>query len=412
MIVRFAALPLELRLLLVFLLSTIVAGQLNRGIYRLAWHQRDVGPWSQAARGAPARHWPDFLPVVGWFFLRREVSIHGSLYWLRPLLVELLFSIGIASLYWWETSRLLPWQATATGSVLHLQFLAHFVLIALMVVATFIDIDEKTIPDAITIPGTLLGLLIAAILPQSQLSIIALETNDTPIVLNLILTSPAPWSEDLDGSFGLWLGIVCFIAWCYALLPKIWWTRSGPIKALRYLIASIGRNPVTKWIGGLAVLGCLVIVFFWRNGGPEWQASLSSLVGLAFGGGLVWAVRFVAGWALRKEAMGFGDVTLMAMIGSFVGWQPALIIFFLAPLAGMAIAISQWLLTRQPEIAYGPFLCAATLLLVVFWASIWDHWGLDIFGLGLFVPILVAICLLLMAVLLFAWRRITSLFYA
>ena len=114
--------------------------------------------------------------------------------------------------------------------------------------------------------------------------------------------------------------------------------------------------------------------------------------------------------AKHKEAMGFGDVTLMAMIGSYVGWQPALLIFFLAPLAGMVIAVSQWILTRQPEIAYGPFLCAATLTLIVFWGSIWANWGLDIFGLGVFVPILVGVCLLLMAVLLFVWRVVSSFF--
>ena len=40
--------------------------------------------------------------------------------------------------------------------------LAHLVLISLMLVASLIDADEKIIPDAITVPGTLLGLLLAA----------------------------------------------------------------------------------------------------------------------------------------------------------------------------------------------------------------------------------------------------------
>ena len=42
---------------------------------------------------------------------------------------------------------------------------------ALMLVATFIDFDEKTIPDEITIPGTLLGLLFAALWPDSHLPV-------------------------------------------------------------------------------------------------------------------------------------------------------------------------------------------------------------------------------------------------
>ena len=40
-------------------------------------------------------------------------------------------------------------------------FFVHAVLFILMVAATFIDFDERIIPDLITIPGTLLGLLLA-----------------------------------------------------------------------------------------------------------------------------------------------------------------------------------------------------------------------------------------------------------
>ena len=44
-----------------------------------------------------------------------------------------------------------------------------------MAAASFIDIDEKTIPDLITIPGTLLGLILAAALPMAQLPHIAMR---------------------------------------------------------------------------------------------------------------------------------------------------------------------------------------------------------------------------------------------
>ena len=49
------------------------------------------------------------------------------------------------------------------------EFAAHAVLIALMLAASMIDVDEKIIPDEITIPGTLVGLLMAAAWPWSLL---------------------------------------------------------------------------------------------------------------------------------------------------------------------------------------------------------------------------------------------------
>ena len=43
------------------------------------------------------------------------------------------------------------------------------------------------------------------------------------------------------------------------------------------------------------------------------------MLGLAVGWGLTQFVRKSASFILRREAMGFGDVTLMGMIGAFHG---------------------------------------------------------------------------------------------
>ncbi len=122
----------------------------------------------------------------------------------------------------------------------------------------------------------------------------------------------------------------------------------------------------------------------------------------------MWAVRVVASGMLGQEAMGFGDVTLMAMIGAFLGWQPSLMVFFMAPFAGLFIAVAQWLFTGRKDIAYGPFLCAAAFVLVLCWRSVWERWG-PVFQLGLFIPAVVAVCVLLMAVLLGAYRLLLRL---
>ena len=169
------ALPLVAQLALLFALGTVVGGQINRGVYRLAWFPRLIGPWSPPHSDAPPRRWFDRLPVVGWLGLRREAAIHGAGFWVRPMLIEIACGAGFAAMYWWELQRgLLP--PALRGWVIFdepivAQYFSHIVLISLMAVATFIDFDEKTIPDEITVPGALLGLILAACLPLAALPI-------------------------------------------------------------------------------------------------------------------------------------------------------------------------------------------------------------------------------------------------
>lgn len=84
--------------------------------------------------------------------MERESNIHGSWFWLRPMLIELVFALSLAALYVWECDGGMMPTANLPLATVHCQFLAHAVLLALMVAATFIDLDEKTIPDSITIP--------------------------------------------------------------------------------------------------------------------------------------------------------------------------------------------------------------------------------------------------------------------
>jgi prepilin signal peptidase PulO-like enzyme (type II secretory pathway) len=155
------------------------------------------------------------------------------------------------------------------------------------------------------------------------------------------------------------------------------------------------------------LLGSAGTAIVWHNDSEQWEGLLSSLVGLAIGGVLVWIVRILGTSILGREAMGFGDVTLMAMIGAFLGWQSCLVIFFLAPFAGAVIGLLQWLTHREPEIRYGPFLCLATLVTIVRWADIWEKLG-PLFALGWLVPATLAGCLVLMGPLLVIVRAISE----
>jgi prepilin signal peptidase PulO-like enzyme (type II secretory pathway) len=316
-------------------------------------------------------------------------------------LIELSFGVGLVLLYVFEVNGgLLPIGAAPVASErLQLQFLGHAMLIALMIVATFIDLDEKTIPDEITLPGTLGAVLFAGVFPNSLMP--CWRPGVPPLVIDrLLLTSPGEWSPWLTEKNGLWLALACIAGWWYAVLPKTLWYRGGSVKFVRYLVASIARNWLSWWLTGLALLAIAGTAWCWRIGGDHWQAVLTAWVGVAVGGGVVWLVRVVGTVALGQEAMGFGDVTLLGMIGAFLGWQTALMVFFLAPFAGVLLAVSQWLLTRRKDIAFGPFLCMATLIILLTWPVAWKDWGYPVFVLGWLVPMIFGGSLVLMGLVL------------
>ncbi|MCE5268569.1 MAG: A24 family peptidase [Planctomycetaceae bacterium] len=414
----FLSLPLTLQLVVVFILGTLGGAAVNWAAYYLAWNRRPISPWSAPDPSAPKRHAWDRLPVIGWLGLRREVALHGPGFWVRPMLVEIVMGVGLAWLYWWEVDAagLLPNIARANlaplvGDILQTQFVAHAILIALMLAGSLIDADEKIIPDEITVSGTLIGLLLAAAWPASLLPVVQPMGNGPPASLGYLrLTSPLEWPAWLDGrpwreSLAIALG--CWWLWCVAILPRTWYTRHGCLRAVRLCCARVIRERATYRILRLALFGALAVLLVWYRGGVNWESLLTALVGMAVGGGLIWSVRIIGAVALGREAMGFGDVMLMAMIGAFLGWQPCLMIFFLAPVAGLFIGLVRLLLVRDREIPYGPFLCLATLCVIVWWSAIWE-WGQDIFALGWLVPAAMLCCLILMAGMLAIWRLIVT----
>lgn len=128
-----------------------------------------------------------------------------------------------------------------------------------------------------------------------------------------------------------------------------------------------------------------------------------SLTGLIVGGGLTWLVRVLSGLLLGQEALGFGDVTLMAMIGSFIGWQPVVLVFLLAPLCGICIALFLRITQGRLILPYGPYLSAATLVVLFSWKWLWTPTR-NIFGDAISLVILGSISLVVFVTLLLLMR--------
>ena len=86
------------------------------------------------------------------------------------------------------------------------------------------------------------------------------------------------------------------------------------------------------------------------------DAVLAALIGAGVGFGILWVVGVAGRWAFKEEAMGGGDIKMMAMVGSFLGWQGVLLTVFLGALAGTAIFLPLTLVGRKKLVPFGVFL--------------------------------------------------------
>jgi leader peptidase (prepilin peptidase)/N-methyltransferase len=93
------------------------------------------------------------------------------------------------------------------------------------------------------------------------------------------------------------------------------------------------------------------------------------------GGGILWVLAWASPYLFGKEGMGGGDIKLMAMIGAFLGWKPALITImigsFLGSLVGVTLMAAQ-VIKREEYIPFGPFLVCGALVALFFGQPILD----------------------------------------
>ncbi|MCA9086711.1 MAG: prepilin peptidase [Planctomycetaceae bacterium] len=151
---------------------------------------------------------------------------------------------------------------------------------------------------------------------------------------------------------------------------------------------------------------------------PEWMdhhrhlhGFAWSITGLLTGGSLTWLLRWLSGRILGQPSLGLGDVTLMMLIGAFLGWQSTLCVLAMAPMTGAVIGLSSMLLRGKGFVAYGPYLACSAFLVMCLWRWLWaDFLTLrDIFSHWPSVLSLVGCSFGLLCVLLFGLRIFRSL---
>lgn len=396
---EFIEIPLAYRLSGIFVVGVFLGYVANLLAYALSMRP-GRSPWSHDHPYDGKSRWLDRLPLVGWFRLSRKSQQLGRGFWLRGLMAELCMGFFCAALYYWEVAlgHLLPPGPVAvdgdllpsaiTWEIMHAVFLSHIVLAFFMLAATLIDFDERIIPDEITVPGTLIGLMLAAGYAWTMMPVgVHVKPPGIQFVEFLTLMFPGriypeQWPAYLDApkqTLPLIVAVAVYLFWCLSLLPWLWLPRRGFEKAVRMFIGHAMRSPSFPTILTIAICGSAGIGMVWWLGGPGWAALLTALSGLAVGAALIWGVRVIFTAILGKEAMGFGDVTLLAMIGTYLGWHAPIFIFFVAPFIGVVFWIVHLAMGSGRELPYGPYLCGATLIVIAGWTWFWERF-IEVFG--------------------------------
>lgn len=119
--------------------------------------------------------------------------------------------------------------------------------------------------------------------------------------------------------------------------------------------------------GGLA-LGLLLAL----------RGGLGGLVPAVTGASAGFALLYAVAWAgervFHEEAMGGGDIKMMAMVGAFVGWKGVLLTLFGGALLGTLVFVPLSIQKRR-LVPFGVFLAAAAGITFVFGEAIFRWYG-------------------------------------
>ena len=105
---------------------------------------------------------------------------------------------------------------------------------------------------------------------------------------------------------------------------------------------------------------------------PGWR---DSLIGIAVGGGTLFAIAEAYYRVRNQEGLGMGDVKLLGMIGAFLGWKLVLLTLILASFAGSVagvVLIASGRGSMKYALPFGTFLAVGALIAAIWGAPIID----------------------------------------
>ena len=341
-----------LTLLTVFtvLIGACVGSFLNVCIFRIPQEGMTVSSPSGSfcPRCETPIRWFDNLPVLSWVLLRGKCRQCREPISCRYPIIEVVTAVTFWAI-WDQFGPSIP-EEILSGPIAA-TVLFWWVVFSVMIVISMIDIDLKIIPDQLSVTGGALTLL----------------------------TVPFLLGVPHDRSGATWIAEqLAFGAGAIDLTP---WLAQGVLALVLGAIGLVGMRRFNRdWQGnvrswwGCRWAGAVGMSLGFGVGGwltsPDWlfrdtgSAWLAALTGSAVGAGTIYGIGRVGTMIFRKDAMGFGDVKLMGLLGVLLGPKFVLLAIFLASFLGSIIGLSLRSVTRSTTIPFGPFLCGGAIILI------------------------------------------------
>lgn len=309
------------------------------------------------------------FPMISWLWLRGKCRECGAPIAFRYFGVELLTALLFTAAWW-----LFPPQVV----------LFIWVLIALLVSITFIDAEHLIIPSGMTWAGVGFGIVACAVWPQ--LPVMAGSAGNW---LSGLKHGAIGWAA---GFLGLWavveIGKLAFGKRPLKFAEPVAWSLKEPENDQDPMLLIIGEHEIPWWDmfarktdrlviecedirvdGESAGSGTLVIrelEIELPDGSRRHLAAMTSLDGTATAA------------VIPREAMGFGDVHLLGMIGAFFGWSGVFFSLFAASVYAIVWAIIGRIGFGR-QLPFGPFLAMGCLTWAFGGWKLWA-WYVDFLG--------------------------------
>lgn len=171
--------------------------------------------------------------------------------------------------------------------------------------------------------------------------------------------------------------MVVFVAhyWRFGVEPLVWPRLLFATALIALFVIDLEHQLLPNRITLPGIVAGLVFSLFLPPG------IITALLGVVLGGGVLWAIGETWSRLRGVEAMGFGDVKMLAMIGAFLGWQMVVVTFVISSIVGglfAAVLLASGRTSWTSALPFGTFLAIGALV-----ASLWGdallHWYLGFY---------------------------------